>query len=71
MPGEPIVLVNSSPSMAEAEKFVARLWVCLEKHNVETPKLRLRFGFGVSVIAQFRDSAAAKVIIDELSTATL
>jgi hypothetical protein len=69
MPGKSIVLTKTLPSIAEAEEFLARLWACLERHNLETPPLRLSFRHGVTIIAEFRDAATAKLVASDVEDA--
>lgn len=42
-------------STAEAEEFLKDLWLCLARHDLATPRLRVRGGFGLTIELEFDD----------------
>ena len=58
-------------SKEHAEEWVARLWIAIEKHKLQTPRMQVRLGFGLTITIYFPDHTAAELIMDELHRATL
>jgi hypothetical protein len=71
MAGKAILMTRTTPSLAAAEDFLARLWICLERYDVDMPNVQVRMGRGVTITAEFREPATAKLVIDELNATTL
>jgi hypothetical protein len=60
------VLTKTVSSLAEAEDLVARLWVCIERYDLDMCALRVDIGFGITVTAEFRPSMMMELVLDEL-----
>jgi hypothetical protein len=67
----PAILRKTLLSVGDAEDFLVKLWIGLEKHGVKLPGLTVDAGFGLTVTIKFHDCAEANVMVDELGSAAL
>jgi hypothetical protein len=58
-------LTRTFHSDAEAEQWIADFWIAIERHQLPTPDLHVRGGFGLTVTIDLPNSESAKLLADE------